>query len=294
MARLIVNADDFGLTSGINRAIAELHAAGVVTSASLMALAPASEEAIEMARAAPSLGVGCHVVLVDGAPVLSATREIPHLADPISGRFRSSLFDFLVWLHGLESGGYARVALREKEIEAEAGAQIALLQRGGLRLTHVDTHKHVHVFPGVLRPVLRAAKAAGIGAVRNPFEPRWSRRATAQATLLRRAQVVVISSLESIFYRIIAEEGFITTDGSIGVLATGNLENAALGGLLRNVPEGTWELVTHPGYNDEDLGRAGTRLLASREVERQALLDLRGEMGQELMSFAGLDRRAGR
>ena len=81
MKRLIINADDLGLTSGINRAVLELGRAGVLTSATLMAAAPATEEAAESALHQPSLGVGCHVVLVDGRPILPA-EKIPSLIDP--------------------------------------------------------------------------------------------------------------------------------------------------------------------------------------------------------------------
>ena len=151
MGRLIVNADDFGLTSGVNRAIAELHNAGVVTSASLMARAAATEEAIELARSMPTLGVGCHIVLVDGEPVLPA-HQIPTLVDRKTGGFPSSLDKFLAKLF---TG-----RIRAAEIEAEAAAQVGLLQQRGLRLTHVDSHMHTHVFSAVLRPVLRAAGAS--------------------------------------------------------------------------------------------------------------------------------------
>src|ERR1035441_6046896 len=91
MGSLIVNADDFGLTPGVNRAIVELHRAGLLTSATLMARAPATEEAIEIARTTPSLSVGCHVVLVDGEPILSPLDEIPNLAGRRDGRFAPSL-----------------------------------------------------------------------------------------------------------------------------------------------------------------------------------------------------------
>src|ERR1019366_1082890 len=108
------------------------------------------------ARATPTLGVGCHVVLVDGEPALSA-QELPTLVDPRTGRFQPTLGKFLSRL----LTGH----IPSHEIEAEAAAQIALLQSRGLRLTHIDTHKHTHMFPAVLRPVLRAARAAGIRAV---------------------------------------------------------------------------------------------------------------------------------
>jgi hypothetical protein len=144
------------------------------------------------------------------------------------------------------------------------------------------------MFPAVLRPVLRAAKTAGICAVRNPFEPAWSRHATHDALWIRRVQVRLLRLLEPAFRRIVAEEGFTTTDGALGVLATGTLDSATVSSLLRNMPEGTWELVTHPGYNDTDLAQVHTRLRASREIERQALLALENFPGMERISFAGL------
>ena len=279
MGRLILNADDFGLTAGVNRAILELHRAGKLTSASLMARAAATDEAIELALATPSLGVGCHVVLVDGEPVLCA-QTLPTLVDPRMGRFHPTLG---VFLELLITG-----RICSSEIEAESAAQIALLQSRGLHLTHIDTHKHTHMFAAVLRPVLRAARAAGIRTVRNPFEPAWSRRATHSAPWIRRAEVRLLRLLEPTFRHIVAEEGFTTTDGAIGVLATGTLDSTTVSLLLRNLPAGTWELVTHPGYNDTDLAQAHTRLLASREIERQILLAISPRDGVEFISFAQL------
>jgi predicted glycoside hydrolase/deacetylase ChbG (UPF0249 family) len=281
VSRLIVNADDFGLTAGVNRAILELHRAGVVTSATLMARGGATEEAIGLALSAPALAVGCHVVLVGGEPVLPQ-REISTLADASTGCFQPTLGAFL---KRLLAG-----RMRSAEIEAEAGAQIELLQSKGVALTHIDTHKHVHMFPAVLRPVLRAAQAAGIRAVRNPFETAWSLRATLRAPWMRRVQVNLLRRLEPAFRRIVAEEGFATTDGALGVLATGTLDAATVSSLLRRLPPGTWELVTHPGYNDSDLARAGTRLLASREIEREALAAM--DVGEEieLIGFSSLGR----
>src|SRR5271157_4258353 len=213
-----------------------------------MAKASATNEAIELALATPSLGVGCHVALVDGEPVLHA-QNLPTLVDPRTGRYYPTP---VVFLKRLLTG-----RIRSAEIEAEANAQISLLQSRGVRLTHIDTHKHVHSFPGVLRPVLRAAKAAGIQVVRNPFEPEWSLRATHGVPWLRRAQMWLLRLLEPSF-------------------------------LLRKLPEGTWELVTHPGYNDSDLDRVRTRLRASREIERKLLLAIAPQDGVEFISFAQL------
>jgi hopanoid biosynthesis associated protein HpnK len=279
VSRLIVNADDFGLTPGVNRAIIELHQAGVLPSTTLMARAAATSEAIAMARATPTLGVGCHVVLVDGDPVLPGA-EIASLIDQQTGRFPVSLGVFLTRLF---TG-----RIRPAEIEAEAAAQIARLQESGLRLTHIDTHKHTHMFPPVLRPVLRAARAAGIRAVRNPFEPEWAVRATPRASWMRASEVFALRRLGPYFRRLIAREKFATTDGTIAVVGTGTLDSDAVRSLLHELPEGTWELVTHPGYNDADLDRIRTRLRASREIERQALTTLKDFPAVDLISFADL------
>lgn len=275
-----MNADDFGLAPGVNRAILELHAAEVLTSATLMAHAASTEEAVKMALAMPALGVGCHVILVDGTPV-SDSRVIPSLVDRATGAFYPTLSSFLKRLF--------TARIRSTDVEAETAAQIALLRSFGLRLTHVDTHKHMHMFPGILRPVLRAARAAGIHAIRNPFEPIWSVNATADAPDVRRAEVILLRRFESRFRRIVEEAGFETTDGAVGVLATGSINIATVNALITAMPEGTFELVSHPGYRDEQLAKANTRLLESREIERNALMAIRDYRGIDLVTFASLD-----
>jgi predicted glycoside hydrolase/deacetylase ChbG (UPF0249 family) len=279
VGRLILNADDFGLTAGVNRAIMELHRAGTLTSTTLMARAAATAEAVRSARATPTLGVGCHVVLVDGDPMLPA-RKIPTLVDERTGRFQPTLGLFL---KRLLAG-----RIRPSEIEAEACAQIAFLQGEGITLTHIDTHKHTHMFPAVLKPVLRAAGSLGIRAIRNPFEPAWSVRGTPGTPWIRRSQVILLRQLLPAFLRHVGAAGLLTTDGSIGVLATGTLDSTAISSLLGSIPPGTWEMVTHPGYNDAALAQARTRLLASRNVEREALLALRLWDELELISFIEL------
>jgi hopanoid biosynthesis associated protein HpnK len=276
---LIVNADDFGLTSGVNRAIKELHAAGLVTSTSLLARAGATEEAIDLAVRTPSLGVGCHVVLVDGEPFLPPD-QIPTLIDSKTGSFPKSLATFL---RRLFTGH-----IRTTEMEAEISAQIAFLQQRGVHLTHVDTHKHTHVFSAVLRPLLRAAYSAGVRAVRNPFEPHWSTRATRRAHWMRLAQVGALRWLEPESRRIIGQAGFVTTSGTVAVAGTGILDAATLRCLLQCLPAGKWELVTHPGYNDADLDRVPTSLRATRDTERAALTALKEFPAIKLISYAGL------
>ena len=281
MHRLIVNADDFGLTAGVNRAIIELHRAGVLTSTTLMAKAAATENAIELARSTSSLGVGCHVVLVDGNPMLTEG-DLPGLVHSETASFETTLLRFLDRVYRTPS---AKVAYA---VEKEASAQIESLLKRGVQLTHVDTHKHTHMFPRVLRPVLRAAGAAGIRCVRNPFEPEWAIRATPRAGWLRGAEVWALRRFGPLFRRILAEEGFATTDGTIAVAGTGTMDSAAVRALLEQMPHGTWEFVTHPGYNDADLAKVRTRLRESRNIEREVLPVITEFPKIELISFANL------
>jgi predicted glycoside hydrolase/deacetylase ChbG (UPF0249 family) len=261
--RLIINADDFGLTPGVNRAIAELHDASAVTSATLMATGAAFDDAVALAQTRPGLGVGCHIVLVDGTPV-SDPASIPTLLGPNRRSFRRSLVDFAL--------GVLRGAIRQDEIEREALAQIQKLQQTGLRLTHVDTHKHTHLLSRVTRPILRALEQSGIRAIRNPFEPRWAAglSGSVQRSLLVRAFEPGRRRFEA--SPPIDERRILTTRGTIGISATGQLNGSTLSALCREIPSGTWELVCHPGYNDSDLDAITTRLRAEREIERRALL----------------------
>ena len=285
MRRLIVNADDFGLTSGVNRAIVEGTRDGVITSATIMANASAYSEAAALAKATSNLHTGCHVVLIDGQPITSGAESLINGAN----RFRSSLKDF------------ARAAVSRKmsaaEIQREAEAQIARIQSAGINVTHVDSHKHTHMFPQVLRPVLRAAKSLGVKAVRNPFEPlrTWPLASTlgAPGMWMRCAGVMSFQLFAREFYKAVREEGMYTTDGTVGVAATGMLNQKTLSAILSALPQGTWELVCHPGYADQDLQAAGTRLLKSREIELAALTSaqtksLLQRQNIQLVSYADL------
>lgn len=274
MKRLIVNADDFGLTKGVNRAIADLHNAGSLTSATLMANGLAFNDAVEIARRNPNLDVGCHVVLVDGEPV-SATAEISSLVDYESSAraFHASFGRFALALY---SG-----KIREQDIEHEAVAQIRKLQQAGVRVTHLDTHKHTHMFPRVLRPLLRASEATGVRAIRNPFEARDRAGLRGlhlpglhrgKTPLKRGLQVGILSAMRSTFQKMVRDAAIRTTDGALGVIATGALNfDERLSEILDRLPEGTWELVCHPGFEDADLNAVKTCLRASREVEVSAL-----------------------
>jgi predicted glycoside hydrolase/deacetylase ChbG (UPF0249 family) len=273
-ARLILNADDFGLTRGINRAIAELHALGALTSATLMASGAAFDDAVAIAHAHPALGVGCHIVLTDGAPI-SPPHTIPTLLGPDGKTFRPNLTHFVRDLL------LNRIA--EADIAREASAQIQKLQHHGIIVTHIDTHKHTHLFPRVARPLLTVAERTGVPAIRNPFEQPWS-LALSKSPLLRRLQLRMIRHLRPRFLALpqISSGRVLTTDGTLGISATGHLNTATLDAILHAMPEGLWELVCHPGYNDHDLDAITTRLRSTREVERSALIAAFAHSPQQL------------
>ena len=295
MRRLIVNADDLGLTSGVNRAIFEAHRNGIVTSTTLMANSRAFAGAAEMARSAEAdrtLSVGCHVVLMDGEPLQPADK-VPTLLEPRTnngtGRFRDNLNDFII--------ASFRHKLNPQEIEAEAAAQMERILGCGIPLSHFDTHKHAHMFPAVLRPLLRAARSRGVPAVRNPFGQVWplplSSLLRTRQVWKRFAQLNALRRLAGPFRREVEAHGLRTTDGSLGVLATGSLDVKLFTTMIDNMPEGTWEFVCHPGYNDAELDAVRTRLRQAREQELQLLTspeakDLLQRRGVELISYHDL------
>jgi predicted glycoside hydrolase/deacetylase ChbG (UPF0249 family) len=282
--RLIVNADDFGLTAGVNRGIIEAHNSGVVSSTTLMANSRAFEDAVSAARATPNLSIGCHVVLVDGTPVSppDAVDTLRAIRSAEPNQFFSSLSAFAA---RAMLGGFDR-----DQLVAEVVAQIKKLQAAGIQVTHLDTHKHAHIFPEILVALLRAARICGVRAIRNPIVPVKaisSRLFKDKRELWKRyGQVRVLHTFSRQFLQRTKRAGLLTPDGVVGVIETGTREDPESGSesadgksgyssLLRatlaSLPEGTWELVCHPGYSDDDLRAAGTRLVASRDEERRLL-----------------------
>lgn len=286
MRRLIVNADDFGYTSGVNRAIVEAHLRGVVTSSTLMANGAAFAAAAELAKTVPKLSVGCHVVLTDGDPVLAAG-QLPSLTT--AAHFRDGMVEF--------AARAIAGSMQADEITAEATAQIRKIQSAGIAVSHFDTHKHTHLFPTILRPLLRAAAGCGVRAVRNPFGPRLPLRSnhllTRPSLWTRHVEVRVLGTFAGKFREAVDQEGFTTTDGTLGIVVTGALDETLFYAIARTIPEGTWEFVCHPGYNDEDLQAGKTRLRESRETELRVLTlpaarEVLALQGIELISYHDL------
>jgi hopanoid biosynthesis associated protein HpnK len=283
---LIVNADDFGYTSGVNRAIVEAHSHGVVTSSTLMANAPAFADAAQLAKTLPQLSVGCHVVLTDGEPVLSA-RQLSSLTQ--ASRFRDGMITF--------AARAVTGRMDADQITAEATAQIRKIQSAGIAVSHFDTHKHTHLFPKILRPLLTAATDCGVRALRNPFGPRlpmFSSQFLARPSLWKRqAEFRLLNRYAGNFRQAVDREGFATPDGTLGIVVTGVLDETFFHEIALSIPDGTWEFVCHPGYNDVDLQAAKTRLRQSRETELRVLTmpaarEVLFHEGIELISYRDL------
>ncbi len=283
MKQLIVSADDFGYTRGVNRAILEACRNGVVTSASLLANGAAFEDAVEGALAEPQLDVGCHLNFVEGKPV-SPRERIPHLVGS-DGQFR------MAWQLA------ARLVLGtvpESEIELESRAQIEKLLHAGLPVSHVDTHKHTHTHPAVARAVARAAQRYGIVWIRRPFEnflPASGRKFSSKRLLVGSLNLLVPS-----FERRMAAMGLTMPDFFSGILLTGRLTRQEFGKTLLALPTGLTEVMCHPGYCDADLDKASTRLRWQRELERETVFDgmwrrRTQELGIELVSFCTTNPR---
>jgi chitin disaccharide deacetylase len=286
---LIVNADDLGWTAGVNRGIAEAHRNGIVTSASLLANGEAFAEAAELARDARGLSVGVHLNLNDGPPV--APREsVPSLVND-SGE-----------LEGGPDGLLLKIATRVlslREVELEWNAQIAKVRDAGIEPTHLDGHKHVHMLPGLFEIALRLAKRHDIGAIRVSHEASGLRAALSTGQL--RAGVVLKQGVQARGLKLLARDarqqaertGVSTADYFCGIAQTGELTREGVARLLRSLPEGTTELMCHPGYADEALRKTSTRLQDSRQKEVEILTDteirnLVASQGIRLIDYAFL------
>jgi predicted glycoside hydrolase/deacetylase ChbG (UPF0249 family) len=232
LKRLIVNADDFGFTRDVNAGILEAFERGIVRSTTLMANGAAFDDAVRLAREHPELDVGCHLMLVGGP---SQPSSVPELIWAVTRR-RISLYEELV-------------------------AQVRRIIAAGLRPTHLDTHKHTHLWPPVLEAVCRVAQEFQIPWVRKPFlfRPRGCR----------------------------------TTDHFAGFGLTGRLDTRALLRLIHPLRPGTTELMCHPGRCGPELRAARTRLKESRERELEALIapEVRAALtqaGVQLLSYRDL------
>jgi chitin disaccharide deacetylase len=239
LKQLIVNADDLGLTSGVNRGVLRAFRDGIVTSASLLVTGNAFEDAVALALKNPELDVGLHLALVEERAALDPG-TLPTLVDETRRLPRNST-------------EFMRRALLTRiswdEVEREIAAQIARFQTTGLRLTHLDSHQHLHMFPPVFEIVRRLTRGMDNVWIRNPAGPwrkspgirtkRWVQQVGLNLTCLS-VRAFHGSSLPQM------------PDGMYGFEVSGCLTRRPLEQILRKLPEGVYELICHPGEEDAD------------------------------------------
>ena len=252
--RLVINADDLGLTEGVTRGILEAHEAGVVTSASMMVNTPGFDDAVRCVAGHPALSVGLHLNLTVGRPVADPA-TVASLLDSGTGQF-------------LSLGRLIRRALSRRvaseHVLRECEAQVRRLRASGVGVTHLDSHRHVHALPGLLQPVVLAAREAGIRVLRRPVEPLGLHPWRVGATTKKAAMLA--SWRGDLFPKELAG-----ADHFRGLSCrSGRQFEADLRETLDELPSGTTELIVHPGYADSELLRWDS-YAEGRELELAAL-----------------------
>ncbi|MFA5801738.1 MAG: ChbG/HpnK family deacetylase [Thermoleophilia bacterium] len=244
MKRLIVNADDFGLTEGVNRGIIECHERGVVTSTTLLVNAGAAEAAAEAAARHPQLGVGLHLNLTSGKPMLDALEVRSLIGD-------DGLFPGMSAMVRRLISGRAHA----DELAAEARAQIDKCVELGIKPTHIDSHHHLLALPRLRSAVSGVCRSAGITRMRGYHMSARSLKGFAISAAARMP----------------AGEPLDTPDRFSGIEVMGRRDMAVSLGHELAAPGDTLEFMCHPGYADDILSRvSGYNSL--REVELKALL----------------------
>jgi hopanoid biosynthesis associated protein HpnK len=269
---LIVNADDLGWTAGVTRGIAEAHRKGLVTSTSLLANGCAFEEALQVARDNPELGVGVHLNLSDGKPTAKAD-DVRGVTNQ-KGEFEGGPESLLMRL--------ARRNLPLREVEKEWDAQIRKVKEAGIAPTHLDGHKHVQMLPGLFDIALRLAKKHGIRSIRVAHEESTLRAALSTGGE-QQSGVMLKQGVQARGLKMLARDakemaercGIATADYFCGIAQTGVMTREGVECLLEKLPDGTTELMCHPGYVDEELKKSATRLQDSRQTELAILTDER-------------------
>jgi hopanoid biosynthesis associated protein HpnK len=268
MKKLIVNADDFGLTAKVNEAIIDGHWRGLISSTSLLANGEAFESAVDLSRQAPRLGIGVHLNLSEGKPVAPGS-SIPSLTQGT---------EFFARAPGELSRAIFLGQVSTADIERELRAQIEKVLAAGIAPTHLDSHKHVHALPALGKIAIKVAGEYEIGAIRGVAESSSAlvsllrRYPRATATIIRqRLNGCALGLISRGWRRQLRRAGIACASRFYGLTATGFLDEEILGEILSRLPDGTSELMCHPGIVDNALRRTPTRLLDQREVEYRAL-----------------------
>jgi hopanoid biosynthesis associated protein HpnK len=259
--KIIINADDFGLCDGVNRAVVQAHTQGILTSTTIMANMPAARQAVELAKQLPTLGVGVHLNLFGGKPVSK---------DPCVARLLNADGEFTYSPSRLSLLSVVSRKIRNA-IAAELAAQIQWVIDNGLKPTHLDSHKHIHNFPAIFPIVCELAKNFRIAAIRWPFEPKEvSYEPWPSPGEEGRKRAGIIRVMAKINWR--QNPTFFKTQAVLGIAHTGGINIDFLEAAIINNRAETVEIITHPGFID-GLDPTKTRLVQQRKVELDALCD---------------------
>ena len=259
MKRVIVSADDFGLTPAVNEGIARAHRDGILRQASLMVAGPEAADAVARAKTLPSLRVGLHLVVIEG-PAVSPPSAIPDLVDA-DGQFPSDQAR-------LGFNYFFRPAVR-RQLAHEIRAQFEAFAATGLTLDHANAHKHMHLHPIVGRLMIEIGREFGLHTIRVPAEPpALMARLGARISLGDRA----LHAWTRLLRRQAREAGLTTTDQCFGLAWSGHMTRDRVSALLRALPEGVSEIYFHPAAaRDPVLARLMPDY--EHEAELAALLD---------------------
>lgn len=239
MKKIIINADDFGIHESVNSGIIDGFRRGCISSTTLMAGASAFEQAVALAADNPGLGLGVHLTLV-GEVTVASPAAVASLVDS-NGRLPLEYGRFLQ----LFLAGRIRLADIRRELEA----QVNKVASTGLPITHLDSHQHMHVVPGIIDIVLDIAKQFQVKAVRIPAEPICFLGGFPCNTgrFIGRGGLSVLASIARGKAR---KAGIKTTDHFYGMLAGGNMTEPYLLTIINRLPYGTTEIMIHPGADD--------------------------------------------
>ena len=235
--RLIVTADDFGVSREVNEAVELAYREGVLRAASLMPAAPGAADAVRRARANPGLRTGLHLVLVEGRPALPA-RDLPDLTGA-DGLFRRDMAATAVDI-------FFKPRVRH-QLHAEVRAQFEAYAATGLPLDHVNTHKHFHLHPTIAGAILGIGRDFGLRASRAPVEPRGVLATVDPAAAPEPAWVTEPWArwVRARFRR----AGVVVADQVFGLAWSGAMTTPRVAGLIRRLPPGLTELYTHPALS---------------------------------------------
>jgi len=243
MKSLIINGDDFGISSATNHAILRAHREGILTSASLMVNGAAFEEAVALAKAHPSLSVGLHLVLVHGSATLPPS-EIPDLVNE-QGEFSEN--------PAAAGMAYFFFPSLKAQIKKELEAQIKKFLSTGLPLAHLNGHINIHVHPTVLGVLLDLAGRYGVKKIRLPQEELFvTLRLDRSRWIEKLTQWTIFETLSLSARRRLKENGFRIPDRAYGLLEIGRMDEAYLLGLLDRIGEGCSEISFHLGEAPKD------------------------------------------